>query len=76
MLSKTARPSPYLELFARFRREGWNQWGNEDVEENSLHGMDRRKDHIATQMRLFERPVQYGANKTLNKSSTKKRKLV
>lgn len=22
-------PSPFLELFARYRREGWTQWGNE-----------------------------------------------
>ena len=22
-------PGPYLELFARGRREGWDQWGNE-----------------------------------------------
>ena len=36
-------PGPYLELFARFRREGWGQWGNEDVEENSLIGVTRRK---------------------------------
>jgi len=29
-------PGPYIELFARFCRDGWDQWGNEDVEENSL----------------------------------------
>src|SRR3989339_768114 len=68
-------PGPYLELFARFRREEWDQWGNEDVEENSLNGVARRKGHIATQMRLLERPVQYEANKASNKSSAKKRKL-
>ena len=69
-------PGPYLELFARFRRKEWDQWGNEDVEENSLNGVARRKGHIATQMRLLERPVQYEANKALNKSSAKKRKLI
>jgi len=36
-------PGPYLELFARFRRNRWDQWGNEDVEENSLIGVARRK---------------------------------
>ena len=36
-------PGPYLELFARFRRNGWDQWGNEDVEENSLSGVARCK---------------------------------
>jgi N6-adenosine-specific RNA methylase IME4 len=31
----SSSPGPYLELFARFRRDGWTQWGNEDVEENT-----------------------------------------
>lgn len=26
-------PGPYLELFARFKRNGWHQWGNEDLRE-------------------------------------------
>ncbi|RIJ96622.1 MAG: hypothetical protein DCC43_10970, partial [Candidatus Brocadia sp.] len=69
-------PGPYLELFARFRQEEWDQWGNEDVEKNSLHGVARRKGHGANQMRLFERPVQYEVNKASNKSSVKKRKSI
>src|SRR5216683_1708644 len=44
-------PGPYLEMFARFRRNGWNQWGNEDVEKNSLTGVAMRKAHIDSQMR-------------------------
>ncbi|MFZ5491944.1 MAG: MT-A70 family methyltransferase [Pseudomonadota bacterium] len=52
-------PGPYLELFARFRRPGWNQWGNEDVEENSLHGVARRKGHVEPQLRLLETPRGY-----------------
>src|ERR1700681_4860423 len=28
---ESCSPGPYLELFARFRRSGWSQWGNEDV---------------------------------------------
>ena len=32
-------PGLYLELFARFPRRGWTQWGNEDVEENGTHGV-------------------------------------
>jgi len=52
-------PGPYLELFARFRRSGWDQWGNEDVEENSLHGVAKRNGHHDPQMRLFEEPPQY-----------------
>ena len=49
-------PGPYLELFARFRRAGWDQWGNEDVEENSLIGVARRKGHVDSQLRLLEVP--------------------
>src|SRR5436853_5564908 len=28
-------PGPYLELFARYPRYGWRQWGNEVVEQDS-----------------------------------------
>src|ERR1700681_783902 len=28
-IMEACSPGPYLELFARFRREGWDQWGNE-----------------------------------------------
>jgi len=52
-------PGPYLELFARFRREGWTQWGNEDVERNSLSGVAYRIGHIDPQMRLVEAPGRY-----------------
>ncbi len=54
-------PGPYLELFARFRRQGWTQWGNEDVEENSIYGVARRKGHIDPQLRLLEIPRGYAA---------------
>ncbi|MBN1295041.1 MAG: S-adenosylmethionine-binding protein [Candidatus Latescibacteria bacterium] len=50
---------PYLELFARFTREGWHQWGNEDVEENSFHDVAKRKGHIDPQLRLFNSPKAY-----------------
>ncbi len=52
-------PGPYLELFARFPRPGWSQWGNEDVEENSLYGVARRKGHLERQLRLFAPPRGY-----------------
>jgi len=55
-------PGPYLELFARFRRNGWNQWGNEDVEKNSSTGVAMRKAHINSQMRLLEAPKNYRAS--------------
>jgi len=53
-------PGPYLELFARFPRDGWEQWGNENVEENSFHGVAKRRAHKNSQMRLFESPKGYG----------------
>lgn len=59
-LIESCSPGPYLELFARFRRPGWNQWGNENVEENTYYGVARRKGHIEPQLRLFETPRGYG----------------
>ncbi len=44
-LVESCSPGPYLELFARFQRNGWDQWGNEDVEENSLNGVAKRIAH-------------------------------
>jgi len=58
---ESCSPGPYLELFARFRRPGWDQWGNEDVEENSIHGVAMRKGHVDPQLRLFESPRAYRA---------------
>lgn len=52
-------PGPYLELFARFQRPGWYQWGNEDVERNSLENVAERKGHVDPQLRLLEAPVAY-----------------
>lgn len=59
-LIEACSPGPYLELFARFPRSGWSQWGNEDVEENSCHGVARRKGHVEPQLRLLETPRGYG----------------
>ncbi|HEY6563253.1 MAG TPA: MT-A70 family methyltransferase [Pirellulaceae bacterium] len=52
-------PGPYLELFARFRRQGWDQWGNEDVEENSSIGVAKRKGHVDPRLRLPAAPTAY-----------------
>lgn len=60
-------PGPYLELFARFPRPGWRQWGNEDVEENSYHGVARRKGHVEPQLRLLETPRGYGSKPASDK---------
>lgn len=51
--------APFLELFARFRRSGWTQWGNEDVERNSQDNVAHRKGHVEPQMRLLESPRGY-----------------
>lgn len=60
---ESCSPGPYLELFARFRRKGWDQWGNEDVELNSICDVAHRKGHQDPQMRLLEAPRAYQAKK-------------
>lgn len=60
-LIEQCSPGPYLELFARFGREGWDQWGNEDVEQNSFRGVALRKGHYTQQAALFEPRVRYKA---------------
>ncbi len=56
---ESCSPGPYLELFARFRREGWVQWGNENVEQNSFSNVAHRKGHVEPQLRLLEAPQGY-----------------
>lgn len=62
-------PGPYLELFARFKRPGWTQWGNEDVEENSQMGVALRRAHVDPQMRLLESPRGYGSKPETRRSA-------
>jgi N6-adenosine-specific RNA methylase IME4 len=62
-------PGPYLELFARFPREGWSQWGNEDVEENHSSGVAMRKGHVEPGLRLAETPRNYRGAKIKTKSA-------
>ncbi|OPZ46161.1 MAG: hypothetical protein BWY94_00835 [Actinobacteria bacterium ADurb.BinA094] len=59
-LVESCSPGPYLELFARFSRQGWTQWGNEDVEENTHHDVAMRQAHSPAQMRLLKSPSGYG----------------
>jgi N6-adenosine-specific RNA methylase IME4 len=54
-------PGPYLELFARFRRPGWHQWGNEDVEVNSVNGVAKRKAHVDPQLQLLQVRKKFGS---------------
>jgi N6-adenosine-specific RNA methylase IME4 len=58
-LIESCSPGPYIELFARFRWPGWFQWGNEDVEQNSLANVAHRNGHRDAQMRLLEAPRGY-----------------
>lgn len=58
-LIESCSPGPYIELFARFRRPGWNQWGNENVEENSFNGVAKRKAHIEPQIESVACPRGY-----------------
>ena len=43
---ESCSPGPYLELFARHKRVGWDQWGNEDVEA-SQSATTKRKGTVA-----------------------------
>lgn len=72
-LIESCSPGPYLEIFARFRRSGWNQWGNEDVEENSYYGVARRKGHVNPQLRLLETPRGYGMKKLMSNPRSNRR---
>ncbi len=54
-------PGPRLELFARFPRKGWAQWGNENVEQNGTYGVALRNGHAESQLRLFQPPRSYSA---------------
>lgn len=56
---ESCSPGPYLEVFARFQRQGWSQWGNEDVEQNSSAGVAQRKGHADPKLRLPEAPAGY-----------------
>ncbi|HYN79317.1 MAG TPA: MT-A70 family methyltransferase [Lamprocystis sp. (in: g-proteobacteria)] len=58
-LIERCSPGPHLELFARFRRDGWDQWGNEDVERNSFDGVAMRKGHTDPTLRLVGSPTGY-----------------
>lgn len=60
-LIEECSPGPRLELFARFGRKGWDQWGNEDVEKNSFRGVALRNGHYDTQAVLFDPRARYKA---------------
>lgn len=41
-LIESCSPGPYLEMFARYRREGWSAWGNESDDEVAPKGQTHR----------------------------------
>lgn len=41
-LIESCSPGPYLELFARYAREGWSAWGNESDEDVTPKGQTHR----------------------------------
>jgi N6-adenosine-specific RNA methylase IME4 len=64
-LIEACSPGPYLELFARFKRPGWTQWGNEidDYEKRrpDLKGYTRharRRTHSDDEENIFSLSVQ------------------
>jgi N6-adenosine-specific RNA methylase IME4 len=61
---ESCSPAPYLELFAREKREGWYQWGNE-VEKFMPEEDEAEKlpygELVMVQPRLFERPADHEA---------------
>lgn len=62
-LIEACSPGPYLEVFARFRRRGWHQWGNEDVEDNSKTGVAKRLAHQFPEARVLHPPRGYGSSR-------------
>lgn len=60
-LIERCSPGPYLELFACFKRDGWDQWGNENVEKNSFLNSGLRNGHVdmssSTQLMLLENGI-------------------
>lgn len=56
---ESCSPGPYLELFARHRREGWENWGNEVPETVGEHILSERKIARDAQMALLQDPAPY-----------------
>ncbi len=60
---ESCSPGPYLELFARHRRIGWRQWGNEVVESDiTIHQPRIEIKPVAVQKALFDNKGNYTGN--------------
>ncbi len=56
---ESCSPGPYLELFARHRREGWQNWGNEVPETVGEHILSERKAAREAQLTLLQDTAPY-----------------
>ena len=56
---ESCSPGPYLELFARHRREGWENWGNEVPEAVGEHILTERKAVRTAQLQLLQETAPY-----------------
>lgn len=56
---ESCSPGPYLELFARHRRENWENWGNEVPEVVGKHILTERKPTREAQLRLLQETALY-----------------
>jgi len=56
---ESCSPGPYLELFARYKRLGWDQWGNEDVEANGATKRQRKATVAQFELALKQRRAAY-----------------
>ncbi|MCL2525360.1 MAG: MT-A70 family methyltransferase [Betaproteobacteria bacterium] len=56
---ESCSPGPYLELFARHRRQGWENWGNEVPETIGEHILSERKTARDVQLALLQETAPY-----------------
>lgn len=56
---ESCSPGPYLELFARHRREGWENWGNEVPKAVGEHILTERKAVRTAQLQLLQETAPY-----------------
>lgn len=54
-LIEQCSPGPYLELFARRPRDGWTQWGNEEVEDSPQRALRDGADTNEGQLSMLSR---------------------
>jgi N6-adenosine-specific RNA methylase IME4 len=60
---ESCSPGPYLELFARQRRKGWEHWGNEVPETVGGHILTERKRSATPPLRLLRNTASYLVNR-------------